>query len=67
MACLVRSAAPRRALAAVVAALALGVPTAAYPISLAQLLQLPLEQLLHLKITSMRGGAAALAGESHGR
>jgi hypothetical protein len=63
----VRSPAPRRALAVVVAVLALGVPTVAYPISLAQLLQLPLEQLLHLKITSMRGGAAALAGAPHER
>lgn len=59
----VRSAAPRRALAAVVAALALGAPTAAYPISLAQLLQLPLEQLLRLEITS----SAAWGGVRHGR
>lgn len=64
---MVRSAAPRRALAAVLAALALGVPTAAYPISLAQLLQLPLEQLLHLKITSTHGGATALTGTPHER
>jgi hypothetical protein len=63
----VRSAAIRRALAAVCAALALSVPTAAYPASLAQLLQLPLEQLLHLKITSVRGAAANMVGETHGR
>ncbi len=63
----VRSPAPRRALAAVVAALALGAPTVAYPISLAQLLQLTLEQLLHLKITSMRGTTAIMVGETHGR
>jgi hypothetical protein len=59
--------ATRRALAVMLTMLALGVPTAAYPISLAQLLQLPLEQLLHLKITSMRGAAANMAGETHGR
>lgn len=53
----------RRLLAAVVAALALGAPTAAYPISLAQLLQLPLEQLLRLEITS----SAAWGGVPHGR
>ena len=61
------SAVTRRTLAAAIAALALVVPTSAYPISLAQLLQLPLEQLLHLKITSMGGGAAALAGAPHER
>jgi hypothetical protein len=51
----------------VLAVLAMGVPTAAYPISLAQLLQLPLEQLLHLKITAMHGTAATLTGQAHGR
>lgn len=53
----------RRLLAIVVASLAFGVPTAAYPISLAQLLKLPLEQLLHLEITSR----AAAGGAGHGR
>jgi hypothetical protein len=62
-----RSAVTRRTLAAALAVLALGVPTAAYPISLAHLLQLPLEQLLQLKITSMRGAAATVVGETHGR
>jgi hypothetical protein len=61
-----RSAVARRTLAAALAVLALGVPTAAYPISLAQLLQLPLEQLLHLNVTSMRGAAATMVGETHG-
>lgn len=58
-----RSAVWRRALAAVVAALALGVPTAAYPITLAQLLQLPLEQLLRLEFTA----SVAAGGVPHGR
>lgn len=58
-----RRPAVRRALAAVTAALALGAPTAAYPISLAQLLQLPLEQLLRLEITS----ATAVDGGRRGR
>jgi hypothetical protein len=53
----------RRLLAALVAALALGAPAAAYPISLAQLLQLPLEQLLRLEITS----SPAWGGVRHGR
>jgi hypothetical protein len=47
----------------VCAALVLGASTAAYPISLAQLLQLPLEQLLSLTITS----SASINGEPHGR
>ncbi|MDH4289037.1 MAG: hypothetical protein OEW27_10725 [Aquincola sp.] len=62
-----RSDAPRRALGAALAALALCAPTAAYPISLARLLQLPLEQLLRLEITSMRSTATELGGERHGR
>lgn len=57
------SAVARRALAAAVAALALGVPTAAYPITLAQLLQLPLEQLLRLEFTA----SVAAGGVPHGR
>ena len=63
----VRSLAPRRALAAVVAVLALGLPTAAYPISLAQLLQFPLEQLLRLEITALGSAAGHLGGGLHGR
>jgi predicted Kef-type K+ transport protein len=59
----VRSAASRRALAAALAVLAIGVPTAAYPISIAQLLQLPLEQLLRLEITA----SAVVGGVHHGR
>lgn len=58
-----RMTAGRRMLVAAVAALALGLPTAAYPVSLAQLLKLPLEQLLRLEITSR----AAVAGVAHGR
>ena len=67
MACRLCPVATHRALAAVLAVLAMGVPTAAYPISLAQLLQLPLEQLLHLKITAAHGTAATLTGQAHGR
>ena len=63
----VRSPAPRRALAAVVAVLALGLPTAAYPISLGQLLRLPLEQLLRLEITALGRAAGHQGGGSHGR
>lgn len=59
----VRSIATHRALAAVLAVLALSVPTVAHSISLAQLLQLPLEQLLRLKITT----AAPAGGAPHGR
>jgi hypothetical protein len=59
----VRSAASRRALAAALAALALGVPTSAYPISLAHLLQLPLEQLLRLEFSA----PASVGGVTHGR
>ena len=59
----VPSAASRRALAAVFMVLALGVPTAAYPISLAQLLQLPLEQLLRLEFSA----SASVGGVNHGR
>jgi hypothetical protein len=55
--------AARRQWAALLAALALGMPTAAYPISLAHLLQLPLEQLLRLEITS----PAVARGAPHGR
>jgi hypothetical protein len=62
-----RSDARRRALAAALAALALCAPTAAYPISLARLLQLPLEQLLRLEITAMRSTPAVLGGARHGR
>ena len=58
-----RCTAGRRVLAAVAAALALGIPTAAYPLSLAQLLQLPLEQLLRLEITS----SPVSVGVRHGR
>lgn len=54
----------RRALAAVAAVL-LGMPAAAYPISLSQLLRLPLEELLRLEISGpvsaprLRSGAPA--------
>ena len=41
---------PRRALT-VVAAVLLGMPGAAYPISLSQLLRLPLEELLRLELS----------------
>ncbi len=61
-----RSAA-RRAVAAALAVLALGAPTLAYPMSLAQLLQLPLERLLQLEITALRHAAAQRAGAPHGR
>jgi hypothetical protein len=53
----------RRLLATVVAALALAAPTAAYPISLGRLLQLPLEQLLRLEVTS----SAVVGGVPRGR
>jgi len=59
----VRTAASRRALAAALAVLALGVPTAAYPISLAHLLQLPLEQLLRLEFSA----SVSVGGVTHGR
>lgn len=42
---------PRRVLAAVAAVL-MGMPGAAYPISLSHLLRLPLEELLRLKISA---------------
>jgi uncharacterized protein YjeT (DUF2065 family) len=61
------SPAARRALVAVLAGLTLGVPTAAYPISLSQLLHLPLEQLLRLEITSMGSAAGQHSGGPHGR
>lgn len=44
-----RSTWPRRALAAAAAVL-MGLPGAAHPVSLSQLLRLPLEELLRLKI-----------------
>jgi hypothetical protein len=53
----------RRMLAGVLAALAVGMPTAAHPMSLAQLLRLPLEQLLRLEFTA----AADRSGGVHGR
>jgi hypothetical protein len=62
-----RSARARRATAAALAALALGAPTLAYPMSLAQLLQLPLERLLQLEITALRDAMAQRAGDRHGR
>lgn len=52
-----------RLAATLVAALALAAPTAAHPISLGRLLQLPLEQLLRLEITS----PAVVVGVPRGR
>ena len=54
-------------LAPSVLALALCIPGAAYPLSLEQLLRLPLEHLLRLQITSMRSVGAAVGAEQHGR
>ena len=62
-----RSTAARRAVAAALAVLALSAPTLAYPMSLAQLLQLPLERLLQLEITALRHAATQRAGAPHGR
>jgi hypothetical protein len=62
-----RSSAARRAVAAALAVLVLGAPTLAYPMSLAQLLQLPLERLLQLEITALRHAAPHRAGAPHGR
>jgi hypothetical protein len=62
-----RSARARRAAVAALAALALGAPMLAYPMSLAQLLQLPLERLLQLEITALRDAVAYRAGAPHGR
>ena len=59
--------ATRRTLAMTLVALALAVPTAAYPLGLAQLLQLPLEQLLRLQITALRGAVAPFGSERHER
>jgi hypothetical protein len=62
-----RSATTRRALAEALAALMLTLPTAAYPIGLAHLLRLPLEQLLQLQITPSQGVVTIVGGERHGR
>ena len=62
-----RFATARRAAAATLVALALGLPTAAYPFSLAHLLQLPLDQLLQLEIDVLRSAAAPLGGARDGR
>jgi hypothetical protein len=59
--------APRRAVAAALAVLSLGAPTATHAVSLAQLLQLPLAQLLQLEITVTPSAAAHFAGERDGR
>lgn len=62
-----RSSAACRAWLAVLMVLTLGVPTAAYPISLSQLLHLSLAQLLRMEITAPVGAARPLGRGPHGR